>query len=148
MKVRDFDIANYDVKPKIRDIVSKKVTEVTFGGIIFKVNLRQYDVQCNDTSYDELSDDAKLEVIKSFKDDFEKKVKDTVDTFNTLKKKTDFVFCDDKDYKELLEVLEDNYYCQALTALKDFCNVKLKGKTSKSLKYNARLQQFNNLSCD
>lgn len=148
MKVRDFDIANYDVKAKIRDIVSKKVTEVIYGGIVFKVNLRQYDVQCPDTSYDELSEDAKQEVIKSFKDDFENKVKNTVDTFNTLKKKTDFVFCDDKDYKELLEVLEDNYYCQALTALKDFCDVKLKGKTAKSLKYNARLQQFNNLSCD
>lgn len=148
MKVRDFDIANYDVKQKIRDIVSKKVTYVTFGGIAFKVNIRQYDVQCSDTSYDELSEDAKQEVIQSFKDDFEKKVKDTVDTFNALKKKTDFVFCDDKDYKELLEVLEDNYYCQALTALKDFCDVKLKGKTAKSLKYNARLQQFNNLSCD
>lgn len=65
-----------------------------------------------------------------------------------LKKKSDFVFGDDKDYKELMDVLDDNYYCQALTALKYFCEVKLKGKTAKSLKYNARLQQFNNMSCD
>lgn len=148
MKKRDFDIANYDVKSKISDLVSKKVTEVVFGGVTFKVNIKQYDVQCTDTSYDSLSEEAKQEVIQSFKLDFDKKVKETVETFNMLKKKYDFVFSDDKDYKELMDVLDDNYYCQALTALKDFCEVKLKGKTAKSLKYNARLQQFNNMSCD
>lgn len=148
MKKRDFDIANYDVKSKIRELVSKKVTEVVFGGVTFKVNIRQYDVQCADTSYEALSEEAKQEVIQSFKLDFDKKVKETVETFNMLKKKSDFVFSDDKDYKELIDVLDDNYYCQALTALKDFCEVKLKGKTAKSLKYNARLQQFNNMSCD
>lgn len=148
MKKRDFDIANYDVKSKIRELVSKKVTEVVFGGVTFKVNIRQYDVICADTSYEALSEEAKQDVIQSFKQDFDKKVKETVEKFNTLKKKSDFIFCDDKEYKELMEVLEDNYYCQALTTLKDFCEVKLKGKTAKSLKYNARLQQFNNMSCD
>lgn len=148
MKKRDFDIANYDVKSKIRELVSKKVTEVVFGEVTFKVKIRPYDVQCDDTSYEALSKEAKQEVIQSFKQDFDKKVKETIENFNTLKKKSDFIFCDDKEYKELVEVLEDNYYCQALTTLKDFCEVKLKGKTAKCLKYNARLQQFNNLSCD
>jgi len=60
--------------------------------------------------------EAKQEVIQSFKQDFYKKVKETVEAFNTLKKKSDFIFSDDKDYAELMEVLNDNYYCQALTS--------------------------------
>ena len=38
---------------------------------------------------------------------------------------------DDKDYLELIKVIEDNYFCQAATMLNDLIELKTKGKQQK-----------------
>lgn len=148
MKIREFDIKNYDVNSMIRNMAKKSLTHVKFGGIEIEYKASTYNFVLKENVFDSLNQKTKKEIEDFFRNEHKKKSSNIIKQFNEYKKYSDKILFDDKDYNELLEVLEGNYYCQALTMVQDIVEAKTKGKSVKALKYQARKLQAENISCD
>ena len=51
-------------------------------------------------------------------------------------------------YKKLTPELENLFYCQALTALQDYREKKIKSRAASNSRFQARLMQYSKISCD
>lgn len=147
MKVREFDIKNYDVTEWYLEQISKHFENFSFLGIKYSPKSSRYDIEEKTLTIENLKNYEK-EIIKYFQEKYEVKKEGTIKNYEKVYKLVSFILFDDKDFVELIKVLEDSYYCQATTALNQLLDNKLKGKTAKSLKYQIRQQQFSNISCD
>jgi len=158
MKIRDFDLYNYSFIQGINKIVAEEANELLKGvagdlEVSFSCNIVGFNPYLSSKDdlkivFNSLNKKTQDEVTKYYKAIYEKSKSQTIEKYKTIKKKTDFIFFDDKDYIELSEVLKDAFYCQATSALDDFMSKKLKSKAVKNIKYSIRLQSYNNISCD
>ncbi len=148
MKIREFNIENYNVEQKVKKMVRDKVTHVEMGGIVFSVSLQTYNVRVEQEDFDKLDKKTKDIITKHFKDEYDIKSKEVIERYKKVKKYADKILFDDKEFNELCIVLEDNYYCQAISMIEDVITSKTKGKSMKALKYNARKLQADDVSCD
>ena len=157
MKIREFKLENYvdNIKEKMKQLLSEDIGKDRLGVTISinRVSIREIeDAGWNDKDkvamevLDKFS--KKDEVIKAMESLYQSKSDNVVKAFDKQKEYADKILFDDKDYLELLTVLEDNYYCQALTMLHDMVARKTKGTSVKAMKYQARKMQADDISCD
>ena len=149
MKTREFDIKNYDVKNKIIKDYNDQYAVIEFKGITIENYANMYNIKNRDSiKLEDFDLDYQEEIKNFFLETYEEKKETTIKNFEKVNKFVKSILFDDKDYLELIEVLDDNYYCQATTLLNQLLETKIKGKSGKALKYQARVQQYNNISCD
>lgn len=158
MKVREFDILNYKIVQRIMDLAGEKLkreNQVIFGRTDIDIFVTFHNVNqwINDKKtlkqfFNRLDKDVQQDLIKYFKKVYEENKKETIKNYEIVKKKTDFIFFDDKEYKKLCDTFKDVFYCQATTILIDFMNKKLKSKALKNIKYSIRNQEYSNITCD
>lgn len=159
MKEREFELDNYKdlLLHKAYLLIAEKMT-LKIGDITFKpARLNKYNIECS-IDFDSMSsndllaifkDEESKNIISELKKEFEVKKEKTIDQFKKTKSITDSILFDDKDYQELCIALDNIYYCQAETMLRDVVESKLKGKTAKAMKYQARkMALLNNVTCD
>lgn len=148
MKTREFNIENYDTKRFIQTQYRESVSMVKFEGLNLAVSVNYYNVSLPKDYWDKVSGKMKKKAIAHFKAEHKEKSTGVIKEFNGYKKYADKILFDDKAYIEILDILEDNYYCQALTMLKDIVYAKTKGSNVKAMKYQARKLQADDISCD
>jgi len=159
MKTRDFDVLNYNIINAINKYVEENMILPKIGDEI-QINLSRYstfDIKLDKQTimygekeklFNALDKKVQDYIIIFYKKEYEEKTKTSIEQYNKIKKQTDFIFFDDKEYQELCKVLENAYYCQATIALSDFMDKKLKSKATKNIKYSIRNQEYMNISCD
>ena len=158
MKVRNFNVLNYNIKYAVEQFFINKINIEPVGLVSAKVkNNYSLNIFINNEPikygkaeklFNSLNKEAKEFVINFYKKQYKEKQKQTIEKYNNIKKQTDFIFFDDKEYKDLLNVLENALYCQSTSALKDFMDKKLRSKATKNIKYLIRNQEYLNISCD
>lgn len=159
MKEREFDLENYKqlLIQKCYLLIQSKIS-LNFNGFEFKISKlgrnnfnNGFDfesMKCRDILNIFDNTDVVL-MVDELKEEFEVKKQKTIEQFRKTKAIVDTILFDDKDYQELLIAIDSIYYCQAETMLRDVVDAKLKGKTAKAMKYQARkMALLNDVSCD
>jgi hypothetical protein len=155
MKIRDFDIENYDYHAYLISLIEAELPTVVLGIELKSVRVRSKEI--DEADWNDKGEikrkqlenfPKKAEVIAHFKAKYNESKKTTVQKFNETKAYVDKILSDDKEYIDLCEVLEGNYYCQATAMLKDILNKKTRGNSVKAMKYQARKMQADDVSCD
>lgn len=159
MKEREFDLENYRelLLQKAYLLIADKMA-LKIGEISFKpTKPSRYNIECsidfNSLKPNDLlalfSGEESKKITDELKEEFENKKSKTIEQFTKTKSIVDTILFDDKDYQELCIALDSIYYCQAETMLRDVLESKLKGKTAKAMKYQARkMALLNNVTCD
>lgn len=148
MKIREFDIKNYNITEKIKLDLIESLKSVSIGNVDCSnsININSYNIEKDIEKY---SKEYQKEILKYFKDKYDLKKEETIQRYKKVSEYAKKILFDDKDYIELIKVIEENYYCQATTMLHDLIELKTKGKTAKAMKYQARVMQVNNnVTCD
>lgn len=148
MKTREFDIKNYNISEKIKLDLLEALKDVNIGNVNCSnsIGINSYNIEKDIEKY---SKEYQKEIIQYFKEKYEIKKEETIQRYKKISSYAEKILFDDKDYLELIKVIEDNYYCQATTMLNDLIEQKTKGKTAKAMKYQARVMQINNnVTCD
>jgi len=160
MKVREFDIENYNVFDVAANMLKEELESkiYSFGGIevsSFRIIIGTYNNKFISEDYETEAEklnlfdkDAQKKILNRLQLDYKEKVDKTKLLYEKAKKKADYILHDDKEYNEILIVLEDNFVCQANQMLLNIIYAKTKGKSVKAMKYQARQMQYNNISCD
>ncbi len=148
MKIRKFNIENYNKGDAVKRLYLNSIKKSKFKGIDIESGFSMYQCSLEKDYWDKLEGATKRKVIAGFKKEYDEKSNSAVKKFDDFKKYADKILFDDKDYMELVDTLQDNYYCQAYDLLKQLLEGKTKGKSAKALKYQARKMSADDISCD
>ena len=153
MKIREFDINNYKIEDIIKEEIQKAADAYIKGfkhEFMLEDSKLPYYASPFSVKIKPFTDMTKKEqdsIEKLALKQYEEKKASTIKEWEDIKTKCEYIVKGDKHYLKFLPELTDLYYCQAVTALKDYRDKKLHSNAAANARYKVRAMRYSTISC-